>query len=285
MASKSRKIQFALEHESSHAGAALCSRNGNPVDVGLGDGRKRGDRLRHFRGRHVLTLPAERVAEAVDEIKIAVRVPAHQVARCEPRIALLEHVAKDLLFGFRPAGVAVETTARARYALADSADRLPDLVRRAANAKSPFVAHGMTRFDVELYQCGGKAMRQEGGNVPDRARLALDIEQRNVAFGRSVEFQDLRDAEPGLELVPYVRLQPVTAAKPDSVLGLARMRRGIHQISAKLADILEQRAVPARHVVPEVTGGKFLPDDRRAAVDQDRAGGDHPADAVIERQA
>ena len=43
-------------------------------------------------------------------------------------------------------------------------------------------------------------MREERGNAPDRAGLALDVEQRKITLGRGVKFQNLRDTEPVLEL-------------------------------------------------------------------------------------
>ena len=61
--------------------------------------------------------------------------------------------------------------------------------------------------------------------------------------------------------------------------------RRVDQVAAQLADILEQRAVPAHDVVPEFARGEFLADHDRAAVDQQRAGRDHAAGGVIHRQA
>ena len=81
MAAKCPEIQFTVEHKRGHAGAALDARNADPIDHSLGDGRERSDRLDHFRRRHVLALPAKRIAKAVDKIKIALLVLAHQVTR------------------------------------------------------------------------------------------------------------------------------------------------------------------------------------------------------------
>ena len=59
----------------------------------------------------------------------------------------------------------------------------------------------------------------------------------------------------------------------------------MQQVAAKLADVLEQRAVPTDDVAPELAGREFFADDDRAAADQNRAGRLHAADAVIHRQA
>src|SRR5438105_13905758 len=108
-------------------------------------------------------------------------------------------------------------------------------------------------------------MRQERRRTADRARLALDVEQRDVAFGRGVELEDARDAEARLELAPHVEAEPVAAGEPQLVRALERMRRGLHEIAAQLADILEQGTVPAHHVVPEFPRGEFLTHEHRAA--------------------
>ena len=62
-------------------------------------------------------------------------------------------------------------------------------------------------------------------------------------------------------------------------------RRRLQEIAAELADILEQRAVPAHDVVPELACGKFVGQHHRAARAQHAAGRDDAADAVKDRQA
>ena len=59
----------------------------------------------------------------------------------------------------------------------------------------------------------------------------------------------------------------------------------MEQVAAKFADVLEQRAVPADDIVPELAGGEFLANDECAAGDENRARHLHPADAVIHGQA
>ena len=69
-------------------------------------------RFGHFAGRDVLALPAEGVADAIDEIEIAQLVAPHQIAGAEPAVALLEHVAQNLLLRVGRLVVAVEVAAR-----------------------------------------------------------------------------------------------------------------------------------------------------------------------------
>src|SRR5262249_24853366 len=70
--------------------------------------------LRHLGGRHVLALPAEGVADAVDEVEEALLVLAHQVAGPDPGVALCEDVTQDSLLGFARTGVALEPAAGTR---------------------------------------------------------------------------------------------------------------------------------------------------------------------------
>ena len=69
------------------------------------------------------------------------------------------------------------------------------------------------------------------------------------------------------------------------MLAFARMLRRIDEVAAKLADILEQRAIAIRDVVPEFARGKSFADHDRSAANKQRAGRHHAADRVIHRQA
>jgi len=68
-------------------------------DVGLGDVRVAAEDVGDLVGRHVLGLPAEGVAEAVDEVDAAVGVLALHVAGQEPGVAGREEVRGPALVG------------------------------------------------------------------------------------------------------------------------------------------------------------------------------------------
>ena len=59
----------------------------------------------------------------------------------------------------------------------------------------------------------------------------------------------------------------------------------MEQVTAEFADVLEHRAVPTDHIVPEVSGRELLANDDCAASDENGARYQHAADAVIHRQA
>src|SRR5438552_15932346 len=116
-------------------------------------------------------------------------------------------------------------------------------------------------------------MSEKGWDAANRGGFALEIEERDVALGRGVELENPGNAETVLEVVPDVGPQPVTAAHPEPVPGLVRLRLRLQQIAAKLADVLEQRALPPDDVWPEGTRRELVADRHRAAPDQHRSGG------------
>src|ERR1700733_10927884 len=79
------------------------------------------DRVVDFAGRDIFALPAEGVADAVDEMEKALLVQPHQIAGAEPGVALGEDIAQYLLFGLAFVGVALEASA-AFVRRADAAD-------------------------------------------------------------------------------------------------------------------------------------------------------------------
>src|SRR5262249_60762555 len=59
----------------------------------------------------------------------------------------------------------------------------------------------------------------------------------------------------------------------------------LQQITAELADVLEQRAIEARDILPEVRGRELFGQRDGCARKQHAAGRDHAADGMIDRQA
>src|SRR5437899_3851134 len=110
-------------------------------------------------------------------------------------------------------------------------------------------------------------MPEKKRDSSDRTRFAFNVEKRNLTLGGAVELLNLWNMESCFERVPDVAAQPVAAAEPDSMLGLIWMRFGVHQVAAKLSYVLEQRAVPAAEVCPEMPRRKILSKHDRTATD------------------
>src|SRR6516162_8486317 len=85
----------------------------------------------------------------------------------------------------------------------------------------------------------GETMGEQRRNPADRAGPALDIEQREIALGRSIEFEYLRDCKARCEGLPDIAAQPVADGEPQPVLRFERAGLCFQQIAAEFADILE----------------------------------------------
>src|SRR5262249_35062960 len=151
-----RKIQILIADDRRHAGAALVTRHLHAVDIGLMNAGECADRLGDFRGRDVLTLPAEGIADAVDEIEITTNVAAQEIARAEPAIPFGEHVAKNLGLVVNRIGIALEAAGRPRRVVENPADRLANLSGRGLLAATERIAYGRLPLDVEPHDPGLK---------------------------------------------------------------------------------------------------------------------------------
>lgn len=78
-------------------------RDTNAVDVRFKDRRVGAKHFGDFIGRHILALPAIRIANAIREEPTALVIPTQHVAGAEPRVALFQNIAHD--FAIRCAGV------------------------------------------------------------------------------------------------------------------------------------------------------------------------------------
>src|SRR5262249_3295720 len=229
-----------------------------------------------LRSRDIFALPAEGVANAIDEVEKALVIELHQIAGAEPGIAVSEDIAQNLLLCLAGVGIALEA-ASAFICGADAADGFTSLAAGAGHAKAVGIAQGHPGAGIELDDRRRETMREQRRNAADRARSALDIEQREIAFGRRVEFEDARKGKARLEILPDVAAQAVAATEPQVVMVLVFRRRRLQKIAAELADILEQGAVVANDVGPEIRRREFVCDHHRATSGEHAAGRDDAA--------
>jgi len=230
-----------VDHDGSHSSAAVGTGCRNPVNAGIEDAGAVRDRLGYFGRRHILSLPAEGIADTIDEMEIAGVVPHHQVAGAEPGIARYQYIAQDFLFGLVSVGVALE--APASFAcLPDAADGFTGFARHAGNTKAVRGAERNTALGVVSHDGDGKTMGEERRDAADRAWFSLDVEQREIAFGGRIKFQDCGKRKARLESFPDVATQAVAAGEPDPVPAIEFGHRRFKQVPAKLTDILEHLA-------------------------------------------
>ena len=120
--------------------------------------------------------------------------------------------------------------------VADQADGFANLADARQAAQAVRAADRLFGFHVELDQADIDLRLQEARHPTDRALFAVEVEQRDVAFGRAVELQDVGDLEPALEVGPDIGAQAVAERQAQLVLGLVLVRRAVDQIAAQLAE-------------------------------------------------
>src|SRR5690348_13485906 len=244
------EIEPIAGHDRRHAGTAIGAGNADAISRGVENARTVSDRIVHFAGRDVLAFPAKSIADPIDEVEKALLVEQHQVAGAKPGIALGDDVAQDLLLGGSGIGVTLEAAA-ALVSAADPPDRLAGFSARARDAKPVLAASGLTAFGIDFDDRGGKTMRQQRRNPADGAGFSFDIEQREIALGGGIEFENLRDRKTRGEGLPDISAQAVAHREPQSMVGFDFRDRCLQEIAAELADVLEHRAIEAQDGIPE----------------------------------
>src|SRR5207237_7399029 len=130
------EVGRSIRDDQRHARPAFSAGDRHAVDRRLADAGAAAQDHRDFGRRDILALPAESVADAVDEIVEALRIDAHAIAAAHIRAARREDVAQDLLLGVGRAGVAFEARRQIAPVAIDPADRLARLALRAADAEA-----------------------------------------------------------------------------------------------------------------------------------------------------
>src|SRR6185312_15812831 len=203
-----------------------------------------------------------------------------------PGIPGLKDIAQYLAASGLRVGIALETRTGAARSEGDLPNGLARLSRLARYAAPLGVAHRSSGGRITAHERHRVAMREEWRNPPDRAHPALAVVKGKGAFGRGVILEDLRNAKAALKLLPHLAPQAIAAGEPQAVDGLIARPCGTgREVTAELADVLEDGAALLPDVLPEPAGREPLPHHHGAAPDQGRARRDHPTHAVIHRQA
>src|SRR6516225_2166768 len=173
------QVEIVLGDNGRHAGSPIPSIDRDAVDVGFQDAVKPAERELDFGGRHILALPAERVADTVYEVEVTPPVLAHEVAGAKPDVAFPEHIVQHFLLRLCLACIAFD------------AETVP-------------VTHRLLVLGIKAHDLDREAMGQPPREAADGSFRAVEIEECHIAFGCRVEFEDLRNPEALLEFPPYV---------------------------------------------------------------------------------
>src|SRR5690606_24468573 len=153
--------------------------------------RKRSQDIFYLGSRYVLAMPAKRIAEPVDELRVLAADITHQIAGVEPGIAFLEDVAKDRRFAFGRVGIAVEGPF-----LADFTEQQPGFAFICLEHESLAVTQGSIL--VQVVTDDGIGGRGETYGVVE----IEDIGKADVAFAGGIELGNTPNTEALFEFVP-----------------------------------------------------------------------------------
>src|ERR1700733_1889469 len=88
------EVEIHVGRDRRHAGTAFYTRNVHAIDDRVDNTFASSHHRCDFRGGDVLALPAEGIAEAVDEIVKSRLVLPHEITRAKPAITFDEYVAQ-----------------------------------------------------------------------------------------------------------------------------------------------------------------------------------------------
>src|SRR5690606_18523763 len=234
-------------------------------DIGFLHAGENRDRFRYFGCGDIFALPAEGIANAVHEIKIAALVLPQQVARAEPGITLFKDITENLLFRFFLLRIAVKAAGRLIGIIGNAAKRFARLAHICANAEAIGATHRLLLLDVELHQLDIELRLRPARNAANRAFRAVEIHEGDIAFRRAIKFEDMGNTETLLERLPDFRPQAISHHHAQLVFALLGVLFGVEQIAAQLEYLLEERRLVLVHITPDLRRGKLAAQYHRTA--------------------
>ena len=236
-------------------------RHRNAVDVRLGDLRELADHVADLVGGDVLALPAERVAQAVDEVDAPVGVLALHVARAEPEVALFEDVLDHALVA---CGLVVEVALEhgVRGGGVEFVEDFAGFAVAAGDGEAGGVAEDVFGDDVDLHAdfFGGVLEAPEEAAAADGVCAegpAVVVEGGAEAVGGGVELVDYGDVEAGAEGFPYVGAHAVAPGHGHDVGSFEGVGGGVDEVAAEFADVLDYGGFVGGDFRPESLVAEF----------------------------
>ncbi|MNI14080.1 hypothetical protein D3C73_673310 [compost metagenome] len=223
--------------------------------------------------RHVLTLPAIGVTQAIDELGVAKTDVAQQVAGIEIAVALLEHIVEHDFLGLLRVGVAVQ-----RRLVVDPRQEQPALALGHLAHETRGVAQRRAGVVVVGRQLPGHQGKPHG---------VVEIEhvgETDVAIAGGVQLADVLDRKARLERFPRAGAQAVADHLRDVVPVVIGARWLVDEVAAQLAHVANRRRAVGTYIAPELAGAELAADGEARCASDGRAPAHAQPGGVIQRQ-
>lgn len=216
---------------------------------------------------HILTLPAERIANAVLELDPARMILNNQVTRALEEISLPENVTQQLALR----SILIVQILGQQAPIPHTANRLTLLAQPSTNAESSLrvtVGHlslGIVLDDesVVLQKPPNRTREADLASTPSPNTVVIEL---GNSLRGAVEFAHFRNTEPFAELLPDLTAESI-ARSYDAIVVAVIGRRGCgEQVPAQLADVQDTRGLGIMDIFPELGGGEFASQAERTGV-------------------
>mmetsp|Transcript_57089 Transcript_57089/g.100242 ORF Transcript_57089/g.100242 Transcript_57089/m.100242 type:complete len:404 (-) Transcript_57089:498-1709(-) len=274
------------QHHTGHPNFSIAVGNLHTIYVDIAEARYRAHRLRHLRCGHVLSFPAERVADAVTPVIETLFISGQQISRVEITISFYQNIGEQFLVGRRLIRVPIE--ARLQYFVVDDVHNQANFVGAGHLAQACGGVTVRLRFVVRLHLEDLERVQGIGDPYRDVAQgslLAGAVEQIHIALGGRVEFNHPAHVVAALKLVPNVWTHAVADRKVELYFGIGLTKRSVHQVATELADVLHGGAVVLDQVSTERSHRELASDDHGGSRAQHTTHAEHARGTVIQRQA
>jgi hypothetical protein len=208
----------------------------------------------------------QQLLRAIDIPEVSVGIAADDVAGREPPVVLAEHVVDEGVV--RESGVCGT----------ELGDQEAGFIDSTAVRMTSSVAHERAGFEVVGDDRQLVAARQRPA---ERAHLAGDVGEHEVALGRGVKLANLERAEALDQRTPEIATHARAGQHAQRVVALRGRARGVDERTAHLAGIEQHGRTAAAHLRPELDWIEPACERQASASDQRPADGHHHAGRMV----
>ena len=133
----------------------------------------------------------------------------------------------------------------------DFANNFADLTRFARNAAALRIAHRLFMLNIKAHNLDDKTFLSPFRNAAYSTGPRIKVEERNIAFRRTIKFTNPLDAETLREFMPDIGTQAVAANETNAMTPIKRRGWCVQEITADFANIEKQGAFMLDDIGPE----------------------------------